>query len=203
MKEKEIKKENEIKNTRKDRHERIRTLCEGAVSIALAVILNYVKIDIGAQGGSINFTMVPLIIYAIRRGAGYGFAASFGYGLLKFALGGEVIAWQSIVFDYFLAYGVAGIAFFARFLKTSAPVKAVIGAFTACMLRFLVHFVSGVTIYAEWMPDSFLGMEMESVALYSFLYNGLYMIPTIICAVVVAPVLYTALERVLPVKKSK
>jgi thiamine transporter len=69
------------------------------------------------------------------------------------------------------------------------------------VLRYLVHFISGVTIYAEWMPDSFLGMKMESVALYSFLYNGLYMIPTIICALIVTPILYAALERMLPAKK--
>ena len=188
---------------REMRREHLRTLCEGAVSIALAVILNYLKIDVGAQGGSINFTMVPLIVFALRRGASWGFGASIGYGILKVALGlgGDAIAWQSIVFDYVLAYGVCGFAFVGRYVKGKSYAKAIVGCSVACVLRYLVHFVSGVTIYAEWMPDNFLGMEMESVAIYSFLYNGLYMIPTIICALIVAPVLYAALERMLPAKK--
>ena len=190
-----------ILSRKEKKHETVRALCEGAVSLALAVVLSYLEFDIGAQGGSISFTMVPLIVYVLRRGPAYGFSATLAFGLIKFMLGGEIIAWQSIVFDYLLAYGVLGIAFVALYIKRcSNAVKAIVGTLIACVVRFFIHFLSGVTIYAEWMPEEFLGMTMSNVAVYSILYNGLYMLPSTICVLVAAPVLFEVIERVLPTR---
>lgn len=190
-------------SSKNQRHENIVTVCEGAICIALACVLSYLKIDIGAQGGSINFTMVPLIIFVLRRGALPGFAACFAFGMLKFLLGGEIIAWQSIVFDYILAYGVIGFAFTARYMSKNNVVRAIAATLVGCIARYAVHFLSGVTIYAQWAPDEFLGMKMGNVAIYSLLYNGLYMIPCTVCTLIVAPVLYAVLERNLPVSKDR
>ncbi|MBQ4108686.1 MAG: energy-coupled thiamine transporter ThiT [Clostridia bacterium] len=55
-----------------------------------------------------------------------------------------------------------------------------------------MHFISGVTIYAKYMPESFLGMNMQNAAVYSLLYNGVYMLPSTVVTLIIVPVLYTA-----------
>lgn len=50
----------------------LRTVTEGAVLTALALALSYIKIPIGLAfggfGGSVDLVMIPLIIFALRRG---------------------------------------------------------------------------------------------------------------------------------------
>ena len=186
-------KNNNEKNTVHKRHKTVVTVCEGAILIALSVVLSYLEFDIGAQGGSISFTMIPLVVFALRRGPLYGLSAAGAFGLLKFMLGGEAIAWESIVFDYLLAYTAVGIAFVGKLVPLkSEAVKSIIGTLAACLTRYFVHFISGVTIYAKYMPESFLGMNMQNAAVYSLLYNGVYMLPSTVVTLIIVPVLYTA-----------
>ncbi|MBQ1892141.1 MAG: energy-coupled thiamine transporter ThiT, partial [Firmicutes bacterium] len=53
-----------------------RMLAEAGVSIALAIALSYFKIPIGLNfggfGGSIDLVMIPLVIFALKWGAGWG-----------------------------------------------------------------------------------------------------------------------------------
>ena len=49
---------------------KVRMLTEGALVAAMALVLSYVDIPIGLQyGGSIDFVMVPIIIYSVRWGS--------------------------------------------------------------------------------------------------------------------------------------
>ena len=100
------------------RTEKVRLLCEAALCVAMSVVLSYVKLDVGPSGGSINATMIPLILFAIRWGWGWGVAAGLVFGTLKYFLGeGFVISWISIIFDYSVAYAFVG---FAGVLKRKA-----------------------------------------------------------------------------------
>ena len=167
-----------------------RILAEGGVCIALSIALSYLKIPIGLEfggfGGSIDLVMIPLIIFAMRSNAGWGMGAGLVFGILKFIFAnGAAINWVSIVFDYGVAYAMVGLAgLFHRHFKLM-PVAAFVG----CLGRFVVHFISGVTVYAEYLPDAFMGVEKPSVALYSLLYNGTYMLPNTILAVVICALL--------------
>ncbi|MBQ3405561.1 MAG: energy-coupled thiamine transporter ThiT [Oscillospiraceae bacterium] len=162
-------------------------VCEAAVMTALALALSYVKIPIGLAfggfGGSIDFVMIPILVLAIRRGFGWGVACGLVFGTLKFFFaGGVAINWQSMLLDYSLAYAAVG---FAGLLK-KAPVA---GAVLGCVCRFIIHYISGVTIYAMWMPEEFMDMTMTSPAVYSLLYNGTYMVPNSIIAIIVIIIL--------------
>ena len=163
-------------------------LAEGGVSIALAIALSYIKIPIGAGfggwGGSIDLVMIPLVIYALKWGAGWGCLAGLVFGTIKFFLGGSAIDIVSIIFDYSVAYAAVGLA--GLEYKSSSSGKA-FGAFLGCFARFVIHYISGVTVYARWMPEEFMNMKMTSPFFYSLLYNGTYMLPnTILCVIVVA-----------------
>lgn len=174
------------------RNEKVRMLCEGALCIAMSVVLSYVKLDVGPSGGSINATMIPLVLFAIRWGWGVG--AGLVFGTLKYFLGeGFVISWVSILFDYSVAYAFVG---FAGVLKGKAN-TAWLAALMGCAARFVVHYLSGVTVYAEWMPEEFLGMTMTTPFFYSFLYNLFYMLPSTVITLVGV----FALSMVAPIRK--
>ena len=161
--------------------QKVRMLCEGALCVAMSVVLSYVKLDVGPSGGSINATRIPLILFAIRWGAGWGVLAGLVFGTIKYFIGeGLVISWVSIIFDYSVAYAFVG---FAGVLKRKADL-AWLAALIGCVCRFIVHYISGVTVYAQWMPEEFLGITMTSTWFYSALYNFFYMIPSTIIAVV-------------------
>ena len=165
-------------------------MAEGGVCIALALALSYLKIPIGLEfggfGGSIDLVMIPLIIFAMRFNVGWGMGAGLIFGTLKFIFAnGAAIDWVSIIFDYSVAYSMVGLAgLFHKHYKL-VPLAALVG----CLGRFAIHFLSGVTVYAKYLPDSFMGVDKPSVALYSLLYNGTYMLPNTILAVAVCAAL--------------
>ncbi len=180
------------------KHDLTLTICEGAVFIAAALALSFLKIPVGVMfggfGGSIDFVMIPLIVYAAKRGAGWGVAAGILFGTAKFFFaGGAAVNWQSMLLDYTLAYGAVGLGGLARGTKHPLLWGAVIG----CLCRFAIHFISGVTIYAQYMPDEFLNLTMTSPWFYSLLYNGTYMSVNTALAIVLALLLEKPLHKFL------
>ncbi len=160
-----------IKNTRK--------LTETAIMLALAVALSYVKIFDLPMGGSVTlFSQVPIIIIGYRYGWKWGVSTGILYGILEMLLQGlgnfayvkGVGAYLILILaDYVLAFmslGLGGALF--RKLKNQTVALGV-GAFVASALRFLCHFVSGITIWGEYADG------WKSVWGYSAAYNGSYM----------------------------
>ena len=93
----------------------LRALTEGAVMVALSLALSYLKIPTGLAfggfGGSIDLVMIPLIVFAVHSGLGWGLGAGLVFGTLKFFFaGGSAINWQSMLLDYAVAYMFVGFA---------------------------------------------------------------------------------------------
>ena len=165
-------------------------LAEAGVCIALSLALSYAKIPIGLTfggfGGSIDLVMIPLIVFAVRWGCGWGVLAGLAFGTLKYFVGSHgSISWVSIIFDYSVAYAAVGLAGILRRNYKLLPVAALIG----CVARFVIHFISGVTVYAQYMPEEFMGIGHMTPPLYSLLYNGTYMVPNTILAVAICALL--------------
>ncbi len=172
----------------------LRAICEGAIFIAIAWALSFVELNLWFQGGSIDAVMIPLVIFAVRWGAGWGLGASLLFGTLKFFLaGGFAIGWASILLDYTIAYMMIGLAGLFR----GRPVGLIYGSIVGGIGRFLIHFLSGITIYAQYMPEEFMGITMENVWFYSALYNGGYMLPNIVLSCVAGALLMKPLARYL------
>ena len=164
---------------KKIKHSYIRALTEGGILIALAEILSLLPLWKFPWGGSIDLAMLPVILYCVRWGFGPGMVAATAHAVLQLLLAskGEFIGWQSIIGDYMVAYMVLGVAGLFRGRFSIATV-------VACVLRFLVHYVVGATIWAEYMPQSFFGMTMTTPWIYSALYNGAYMLPDLLMILV-------------------
>ena len=170
----------------------LRRLCEGAIMVAIAQILSYIKLWEMPWGGSIVLAMVPIILFSVRWGLGSGLLAGFVFGVLQFMFdGGFAIGWQSIIGDYLLAFTVLGLAGLMKGKKLGVFWGTLIGG----VARFLVHYVVGATIWAAYMPDTFFGMTMTSPWFYSLLYNGSYMLPDILICLVIFALLYKPLKK--------
>lgn len=52
--------------TQSKSHLRLRALCEGAIFIALAQVLSYLKLFELPQGGSITIEMLPIFLFCAR-----------------------------------------------------------------------------------------------------------------------------------------
>ena len=175
-------------------HMRVRALCEGAVLVAVAQILSYLKLWEMPWGGSIVLSMVPLVLYAVRWGLGAGLLNGFLFGVLQFMFdGGFAIGWESIIGDYLLAFAVMGFAGLFKGKKNGIYWGSLLGTF----LRFLVHYVTGATLWAEYMPDEFFGMTMTSPWIYSALYNGSFLLLSLVLTLVVVAILQKPLGKYL------
>ena len=190
-----------------------RRLTESALLIALGTVLalltNYLPFLNLPYGGSITiFSMVPLVLLSFRYGLAWGFFSGIVFGLLQMAIGltANVFAGTelyvvifSILLDYLLAYAVIGLAGMFKNKIRNPFVSIGVGTLVVCVLRYLVHLVSGALLfgsYAEWyfteggfptdmgasILSSFSGTALSWI--YSLIYNAMYMVPETIITVV-------------------
>lgn len=167
-------------------HNTVRAMVEGALFVAIAEVLGYLKLWHMPEGGSISLMMVPILIYALRWGLGQGLLAGLALGILDFMLsGGIAIGWQSILGDYVIALTLLGLAGIGH--KKGLP-GIILGAAAGCLGRFLSIWVTGATLWGEYMYDIY-GLPMDNEFVYSFLYNLPVLISGVL-AVLVCVVLY-------------
>ena len=174
------------------KHLRVRALCEGAIMVALATALSYVTIGKLPNGGSFDLAMLPIFLYCARWGCGESFLAALAYGLLQIVVD-SAYAWgpRSLLLDFVLAYGVLGVASLFRKLKGGIFIGTAVG----CVCRFLVHFISGVTIYRIYAPTELFNTTFTNPWLYSAVYNGSYVGIDMVLCLVVFGVLYKPLKK--------
>lgn len=175
-------------------HLKLRALSEGAVLIAAAQLLGYIKLFSLPNGGSVTLNMLPIFIYCARWGFGYGMLASFTLGLLQLLLDGAYAwGWQSIIGDYLFAYTVIGLAgLFSR-----RPKGLFTGILVGSSARFLVSWFVGATVWGEYMPERFFGMTMTSPWFYSALYNGAYIFSCAVLDLIAGILLFRPLKSFL------
>ena len=195
--------------------ERLLSLCEGALVIASAYVLELLCVwlntitGVGALlpfGGTITVSMLPIIYYSYRRGIAWGAGVGFVYSLLQMALGFYVPPANNfgalvlcILLDYVIAFTVVGVAnVFAKPFGKRRVLGYTLGAVIVCLIRFVSSFLSGVILWGSNAPE---GMN---VWLYSLIYNSSYMIPNAILTGVLACILCAALnpKTLRPIKRA-
>ena len=169
------------------RNTKVRTLTEAAMLIAIAQILSYIVLYRFPQGGSIDASMLPIVLFAVRHGAGWGTLAGFVFGILQYVAGnGFAIDWMSMVVDYLIAYALLG---FGAGLMKGRRQAMISGTLLGGLLRFLAHYVVGAVIWGKYMPETFFGMTMTTPWFYSLLYNAPYMIGSVVIVLVLTALL--------------
>ncbi|PXW90906.1 thiamine transporter [Streptohalobacillus salinus] len=171
-------------------------LIEVAIFTAFALALDiipFLSFKIWAQGGSISFAMIPIFIVAFRWGMKGGLLAGFLYGMLQIMIG---VAWiihpAQALLDYPIAFTALGLAgLFApqakrslSFGKTQTFVTWVLaGVSVAIILRFISHYLAGVIFFSSTIDGL-------NIWMYSFVYNGSYLFPSLLINVLVVSFLF-------------
>ncbi|MBR5441416.1 MAG: energy-coupled thiamine transporter ThiT [Clostridia bacterium] len=160
--------------------QKIRRIAESAVMLALATILAELAVFKLPYGGSVTlFSQVPMIAISYRYGTRWGAFSGMAmgaiqmlFGLNNFSYVSGVAAYLVLIFaDYIIAFGALGLGgMFRGKIKNPATALAAGGA-VVTTIRFLCHFVSGVTIWGDYS-----GGAMSAVW-YSVTYNASYMLP--------------------------
>ena len=167
---------------------KLHIMVEGAIMVALATGLSMIKLIPLPWGGSVTLlSMLPIVIFSIRRGFVKGLMTAFVYSVMQLLLGiivDGLLGWSltplalfgCIMFDYLLPFTVLGLA--GVFGKNST-LRMVGGVILALSLRFVMHYISGVLIFHSF-GELWEGFSTDNTFLYSLLYNGFYMLPEII-----------------------
>jgi len=186
------------KNRRKV-SQRIRILAECAVMTALAAVLSMLKIYEAPLGGSVTlFSMVPIIMIALRHGTLYGLCTGFVYSVTQLILGLGNVAYVPtaagiilcILFDYIIAFSLLGLA--GIFEKTGMKplVSIICGTLLVCILRYISHIISGAVVWYEITKLGGWNDYVQTVGMwtYSIVYNLQFMLPETVITLIAAPV---------------
>lgn len=99
----------------------------------LALVFNALKLFTLPNGGSVDLAMIPIFIFALRWGVGWGLLEGFLFGLLQMLIDGAVAwGWQSLLLDYLVAFTPLGLAGLFR-----GKGKGIYGRHPARLLRAL------------------------------------------------------------------
>ena len=174
-------------------------LVEAGIMLALAIILSKIKIFQAPQGGSVTAgSMIPILLFALRWGAGPGVITGIVFGLLKLMFGGWVFSPAQVILEYPIAFGFLGLAgiFYKSIefnsrkkLNFNTYAKIVFSVFLAIGGRFLSHFLAGVIFFSE-------SAKGANPWVFSALYQSSYLIPEFIISAVLLSLLWKPLRRI-------
>lgn len=153
-------------------HRAVLALVEAALMIALATILDFLPPFYRfPQGGSIDLSMVPILLYCLRWGPKWSLGCCFVNGVLQYFIGGGIaISWQSMLLDYVVAYTLVFVCGFAAGRKLGW----LWGTILAGLGRWVSLTLSGALLWYEYMPETFLGLPMVNPWVYSALFNAVF-----------------------------
>ncbi len=164
------------------KNKKLLALVEGAVMVALATVLCFVRIVKFPWGGSVTLlSMLPITLYGIRRGVKCGLLAAFVFSLVQFLqgvmdglfgwglTGGMLIA--CILFDYIVAFTVLGLS---GVFGNKSFGGMVAGTVLAIFLRYVSHVISGAAVWHS-VGKIWEAFSTDNEWVYSIIYNGVYM----------------------------
>jgi thiamine transporter len=171
---------------------RVRIHAQIAIVIALATVFDLfsksVPLPRMPYGGSISVAMLPVMVLALLRGWRVGVVAGILYGIVALVREQHFIHPIQLLMDYPLAFGAIGLTGIATLKESSQTsllrLRVGVAVLVSSGFRFCAHFVSGFIFWAQFAPEG------QPVWLYSFLYNGSYMlVETILDMVLIQVVL--------------
>ena len=189
-----------------------RAIAEIAIFAAIAFILDFIQeklftfVPFFANGGSIGFAMVPVMLIALRRGVISGGICGLITSLLQMlggmtVIGGDNWQWYDMLFqvllDYTLTYPMVGLlaGIFSHFIKNENKninlLMVILAAVCGGLGKFLCHFLAGCIF---WQSFEIFGSSVTATV-YSLIYNGLYCFPNIVICGIIIAVLYLKMPK--------
>ena len=158
-----------------------------ALSIAIFAISDFMPWPYAYGGGFSLFGQVPVILVSYRHGIKKGLAASTVLALFEMMMGYKNFTYVAglaaylvvALADYLIAFGCLGLGgIFKGKFGGNQSLELAVGGAVVCVIRFVCHFISGVTVWGGYCPE---GM---AVAVYSLVYNGSFMAIELVLTVI-------------------
>ncbi len=172
----------------------VKDIAEIAIFSALAIVLDrFVRILLGPTGGSVNISMAPLYVIALRHGWFKGFiAGGIVYGLITCLFDGYGIVCYPL--EYLVAFGAVSIlGIFAKYINN-------IKLNSVQNICISYGLVIGSIIAATFIR--IFAASIDSVLLYGYTfdaalaYNISYIIPSSILVCIIMCILLPAVFKV-------
>lgn len=153
----------------------IKDLTEGAILVALAVVIDIVSDLLGLrmpQGGGFSIATLPIFIYALRKGSIHGLIAGILFSIINFLKSGHMIHWGSIFLDYIIAFGLLGFVsgIFSKKAKKGTVMWSLLAVFLGGFTRYICSSLSGVLFFKEYAPAG-MNAYYYSFIFYNLPYN--------------------------------
>lgn len=168
---------------------KILAISTGGICLATAYVLSLIKIFQMPQGGSVTpASMLPIFLFALCFGPGWGIAVAFLFSLLQMIGSPYLLYPAQILLDYILAFSWLGVAGFFAIKKSKKTMQTnvlqmlamipiyrmIIAVLLGISGRFIFHVLSGVIFFSEYAPEG------QNVWLYSISYNSFLLMESVI-----------------------
>ncbi|AMB99028.1 hypothetical protein AWM75_03000 [Aerococcus urinaehominis] len=135
---------------------------EAIMMAVLALIIGLIPASISASYG-ISLGIIPILVFAYRRGVGPAVLAGLMYGALKLLVGdASILTPFQVIIEYFFAFAFIGLAGLGRQRVLKKAQAGQTGQLLAAVLltsllgvglEYLVHFFAGVAFWGEFAPE--------------------------------------------------
>ena len=123
-----------------------------ALMVALAMILDQIKLFSMPQGGSVTlFSILPIVVCGYLLGTRRGVMAGFCVGLINLIFGPYVIHPVQLLLDYPVAFGALGLSGLTANMKNGLTKGYIVGIIG----RYICAVLSGVIFFGEYAPEGF------------------------------------------------
>lgn len=173
-------------------NQKTKMMIEGGVMIALAVILNQIKVFQMPNGGSVTLGgYLPIFLYALRWGGLPGIICGALYGVLDGVFNPFFFHPVQVLLDYPLAYGALGLAGFGNRggLSGNIEIKNIIMIVFAAFMRFVFALISGVVFFGSTLDSS------VSPWIASAIYNGPYVASNTVVAIILLFIIWMPIQK--------
>lgn len=191
--------------TNADRSSDLIVITEGALITALALVLSFVPHSTGVSSVEFVYGLIPMAIFALRRGLKAGLMAGLVWGILDLVLrgfsnGGFLNPLQGFV-EYPLAFGVIGLIGLGSFrvkraIENGKSALGLIIFYSAIgfFAKYFLHFIAGGIYWGSYAPKTM------NPWIYSLVINGGSFIANLIMMLVLAVVLNRVFKRLIIVR---
>lgn len=143
-----------------------KALTISALMIAMAIVLNQIKLFHMPQGGSVTLlSLLPIVLVGYFCGPRRGIIAGICVGMLDLILNPYVIHPIQLLVDYPLAFGALGMSGLMKDKKNGLTKGYILGVFS----RYICAVISGIVFFGAYAPKNF------NAVTWSLWYNLTYL----------------------------
>lgn len=188
------------------RENKLQITVEGAIITALAMGLSYLPHSAGISGLQFQYGLIPMAIYALRRGVVPGTLAGLTWGILDLILRGIGNGGVLNVFQGFLEYpvafaviGIAGIRYLTvrnKLLKNdNVSLLIILYSSLGVIIKYFIHFIAGGFYWGMYAPKTM------NPWIYSLIVNGGSAVINVLLIIIVTSLLSKSMKLLLIPKK--